>query len=136
MRGLVILLSSYFLMIESKQLKNNGFGYFLVAQNYIEIIPLFFVLWSTFWASLDGFEISYVFYLEQAVVIFFFWMKILFFMRLFRTTGYLVYSIQAVVDEMKPFMVVLGIVVIAFGYSFLALNYACDQHESLCTPDI
>lgn len=57
-------------------------------------------------------------------------------MRLFRTTGYLVYSIQTVISEMASFLLILSIVIIAFAYSFLSLNYACNEHDSLCEPDI
>lgn len=37
---------------------------------------------------------------------------------------------------MASFMLILGIVIVAFGYSFLSLNYACNEHDSLCEPDI
>lgn len=43
-------------------MKNLGLVYFTDVQNFIELIPLALVLYSAFVASLDGFEISYTFY--------------------------------------------------------------------------
>jgi len=57
-------------------------------------------------------------------------------MRLFRTTGYLVYSILTVISDMASFLLILLIVIVAFAYSFLSLNYACNESDSLCEPDI
>ena len=49
-------------------------------------------------------------------------------MRLFRKTGYLVYSITTVMKDMSTFLLVFLVVILAFGFAFMSLQY-------ICTPD-
>jgi len=57
----------------------------------------------------------------QAITTFFMWIKLLYFMRIFRNTGYLIRMIIVVISDMRSFLLVLLIGLIAFGSSFLCI---------------
>ncbi len=61
------------------------------------------------------------------------WFKVLYFLRIFESTGtvifmfilsigYLVRMITEVISEMRVFLLMLGIVLVAFGEAFLRLS--------------
>jgi hypothetical protein len=56
----------------------------------------------------------------MAVTTFFMWLKLLYFLRIFKETGYLIRMISTVIVDMKHFLLVLLIAIIAFGDSFLS----------------
>ena len=53
-----------------------------------------------------------------SIVTFFMWFKFLYFLRIFKSTGYLIRMIVEVVKDMRYFFLVLLITVAAFGDSF------------------
>ena len=56
------------------------------------------------------------------------WFKFLYFLRIFKETGYLIRMIVEVVKDMKVFFVVLIVVLAAFGDAFLSLsNSSADE---------
>jgi hypothetical protein len=58
-----------------------------------------------------------------SVTTFFMWFKLLYFLRIFRETGYLIRMISEVLKDMRHFMLVIVITIAAFGDSFLRIAY-------------
>lgn len=54
------------------------------------------------------------------------WIKLLYFLRIFRSTGYLIRMIVEVLSDMGIFLLVLLITLTAFGDAFLRLSLAND----------
>lgn len=50
------------------------------------------------------------------------WMRLLYFLRIFDETGFLIRAIIAVVNDMKFFLLILMITMLAFGDSFLVMS--------------
>lgn len=57
-----------------------------------------------------------------AIVTFFMWFKFLYFLRIFRSTGYLIRMIVEVIKDMQYFFLVLLITIAAFGDSLLIIS--------------
>lgn len=81
--------------------------------NYVEVFPLICILVSVneVGSKANEFVFTYNFYILQTVTIFFLYLKLMFFMRLFRKTGYLVYAIVKVFRDMTNFLIVFGLVI-------------------------
>lgn len=52
------------------------------------------------------------------------WLKLLYFLRIFDGTGFLIRAILAVIVDMKFFMLILMITMVAFGDAFLVMSQA------------
>ncbi len=57
----------------------------------------------------------------QGTITLLLWLKFLYFLRIFQSTGYLIKIIIAVVLDMRPFLLILFLTIIAFGDSMRAL---------------
>ena len=82
--------------------------------------------------TLKSFHIDFDITLERSIlsiVTFFMWMKFLYFLRIFKNTGYLIRMISEVVVDMRHFFLVLFICVAAFGDSLLTLSYGNPEGE-------
>ena len=55
------------------------------------------------------------------------WFRFLYFLRIFDSTGFLIRAILAVVVDMRYFMLILGITIVAFGDSFKVMSSANDD---------
>lgn len=62
----------------------------------------------------------------RAVASLMMWAKLLYFLRLFEQTGYLVRTITTVIYEMRIFLLILFIIYFGFGEAFLRLS----EHSS------
>jgi hypothetical protein len=58
----------------------------------------------------------------EAITTFFMWFKFLYFLRIFKSTGYLIRMIIEVCIDMKNFFLVLFITIAAFGDAFLRIS--------------
>lgn len=58
----------------------------------------------------------------NAIVGMMLWLKFLYFLRIFRETGHFITMILAVLSDMKVFMAVYFVVIIAFGNAFYILS--------------
>jgi hypothetical protein len=58
----------------------------------------------------------------MALTTFFIWFKLLYFMRIFKDTGYLIRMISTVMIDMRHFLFVLLIAIVAFGDTFLSIS--------------
>ena len=65
----------------------------------------------------------------MAIISLMLWVKLLFFMRLFRKTGYLVYSIVTVIKDMMTFLLIFCIVMIGFVFAFISLALECNFYD-------
>jgi hypothetical protein len=54
------------------------------------------------------------------------WIKLLYFLRVFEETGYLIRMLSVVVWDMKVFLIILFIIYFAFGEAFLRLSEASE----------
>lgn len=59
----------------------------------------------------------------QSITTFIMWMKILYFLRIFKSTGYFLEMIFKVIIDIKYFLLVLFIVIFAFGDALFAIAY-------------
>lgn len=68
-----------------------------------------------------------------SVITFFMWFKFLYFLRIFKNTGYLIRMIVEVVKDMRNFFLVLLITIAAFGDSFLRLSLGNTEDAQFTT---
>jgi len=64
-----------------------------------------------------------------AISTFFMWLKLLYIMRIFKATGYLIRMIIDVIADMGIFLLLLLITIFAFGDSLLTLSYGNAEDE-------
>jgi len=126
---ILCLFSAYFILNEIKQLFDNPLEYLSSVWNYVDIIPPvgIFTLVALFFLDIKGIE-----EIErqiQAVTTFFMWLKLLYFMRIFKNTGYLIRMIITVIYDMRHFLLVLLVALIAFGDTFLVISLGNDEEN-------
>jgi len=68
-----------------------------------------------------------------AISTFFMWFKLLYVMRIFKNTGYLVRMIVEVIYDMGIFLLILLITILAFGDTFLRLSLANEEDDQFTT---
>ena len=131
---LLVVFATYFVTNEIKQLGCEGFEYLLSFWNYIDIIPPFGIYILVVIHSLKELKIielnDSLVRTILAIVTFFMWFKFLYFLRIFKNTGYLIRMIIEVIVDMRYFFLVLLITVAAFGDSFLVFslgNHGVDE---------
>lgn len=125
--GTIIFLCFYFLVFELKQVLNRGYHYFFDFWNYIEIVPLLGIIFSMREARMEGFIPTYTFFCIQTTIVFMLYVKMLFFMRLFRATGYLVHALIKILFDMRYFLIIFFTVILQFGFSLLTITLARFQ---------
>jgi hypothetical protein len=115
--GALALFSLYFLALEAVQLVEEKCNYFTSIWNYLDIIPpililvfLPLVLVGTFDGQNAELEATI-----QATMSLIIWLKLLYFLRIFENTGYLIRIITEVVASMKYFLFILLIAIVAFA---------------------
>jgi uncharacterized membrane protein len=129
--------SLYFIGIELYQLGNNGLDYFRSFWNYLDLVPPILILVFIPLALNGTFdkvdEVKQNQTLEsslQATISLLMWLKLLYFLRIFEKTGYLIKIIVAVCVDMGPFLVILLLTIMAFGDSMRAISTSnLPQHE-------
>ena len=123
---LLLIMACYFFVIESFQLKTQSFSYFLSPWNAIDILPplLMFVYYIRVLIDnktlVDEDDMELNLYLKT-VTTFFMWTKALYFLRIFESFAYLIRMIVRVIIDMKVFLLVLLIVIMAFADSFYGI---------------
>ena len=63
------------------------------------------------------------------MVTFFMWFKFLYFLRIFKNTGYLISMIFEVIKDMRYFLLVLLITIVAFADSLLSISMGNRQED-------
>jgi hypothetical protein len=116
--------ATYFLSNELKQVLSDGLDYLSSIWNYIDLIPpigIYIVVAMTLIGeTVDEATTRTI----LSITTFFMWFKFLYFLRIFKNTGYLIRMIIEVCYDMRHFFLVLLITVIAFGHSFYIISLA------------
>ena len=127
LRSILISFSLYFLHNEYWQLKycSSTWIYFTSIWNYIDLIPIVMVFAAIFISFLSSLNKQQE-YLQceryvNAVASFFIWFKLLYFFRIFRVYGHLIKTIIQVLIDMKVFVVILLMSLLAFSGTFFIL---------------
>jgi hypothetical protein len=122
----IVILSCYFLKNELKQIYIDKLYYFFSIWNYIDIIPPLasFAIVLVFHTDLHPGTYSTTEAVLNSIAVFFIWMKGLYFMRIFDSFSYLIRMIVNVISDMKTFLIVLFITIIAFADAFFSLSEA------------
>lgn len=100
--------------------------------NYIDLLPLFIICTvCIFEASNNGSSEFYnstfvicVFSLSSFMV----WIKLVYFLRLFKSFAYLIRMISRVIVDMGPFLVIMLISIVAFAESFFIVSNMISSH--------
>ncbi len=91
----LVVLSIYFIKNEINQIMNSGLNYFMEPWNYIDLVPPITVLTI---AGINFFAIDTSYEsIIKSVGSLFMWLKLLYFLRIYKTTGYLVRMIVQVI---------------------------------------
>jgi hypothetical protein len=118
--GFLVVLSLYFIRNEYNQIQSMGINYFMEPWNYIDLVPPVMVLLIT---MINALSINTPFEsILKSMGSFFMWLKLLYFLRIYRTTGYLVRMIVQVIQEMKVFLLVLLITILAVADAQISIQ--------------
>lgn len=156
--GLLYAFSIYFLFNESRQFINQGFEYLLSAWNYTDILPPIFIITvislnlvvyvknkdkkiqessgeegTEEESSVDLYSPNNFKQTIHALASLLMWAKLLYFLRIFYTTGYLIRMLTTVIWEMKIFLIILFLIYFAFGEAFLRVSEASDPEAAFIT---
>ncbi|CDW78106.1 wd-40 repeat protein [Stylonychia lemnae] len=144
------LMSIYFLQNEIRQIYMSGLDYLSSIWNYADIIPpIFIIVIVSIHLKLQQGNFSIINFdtvddvpeddghvsishkggvdlaalaCIHAIASLLMWAKLLYFLRIFKQTGYLIRMLTEVISSMRVFLVVLCIVMIAFGEAFLRFS--------------
>jgi heme/copper-type cytochrome/quinol oxidase subunit 4 len=115
--------SLYFLQNEMRQLVSSKWEYFTSFWNYIDFFPPILIIIVT---SLklniyynSDYQGTYFLYTLHAFACMGMWLKLLYFLTIFKQTSYLVRTLTDVLWEMKTFLFILFVVYFAFGDALL-----------------
>ena len=127
---LLIVGSAYFLYQERKQwMKKDCKNYLGDFWNYTDVIPPVLILVSVIWGFFIVFSdeersersIS-ILSAFQGVASFGMWVKIFYFLRIFRHTGYFVNMLTKVIRQSAIFFLLLTLIILAFACSFFIIS--------------
>jgi hypothetical protein len=116
---LLVGFSGYFIRNEVRQILYQGWKYMLEAWNYIDLVPPVIVLLITF-VNMSGIETSWE-KTAKSIGSLAMWLKLLYFFRVNKSTGYLIRMIAKVVYGMRTFLMVLAITILAVADSFISI---------------
>jgi hypothetical protein len=128
----------YFITYETKQLIKSGISYFTSGWNYLDILPPIILLVFIPLAIAGYFDKreypdnpgvlvknKETMPLEaslQATMSLMLWLKFLYFLRIFDSTGYLIRIITEVVVDMRHFLLIMLLTIIAFGDAMRSIS--------------
>jgi hypothetical protein len=134
-QGILLFFSFYFCMIEISQLIQEGFTYLFSIWNYLDLLPPFLLITfipleqiGTFDSGNKGLEGS-----MQAIMSLVMWLKLLYFLRIFDSTGYLIKIIIEVIIDMKYFLMILMLTFVAFADSMYQINTSNKEEDYFIT---
>eukprot|EP00347_Sterkiella_histriomuscorum_P021861 403332513 len=117
-------LSVYFLFYEYRQMISAGLKDYLSSPwNYIDLTPPIIILSQAVltFINRDG-DFERILQTIQSLSSLLLWMKLLYFFRINKSTGYLIRMIAKVIVGIKTFLGVLLITIVAFGDGFASLQ--------------
>jgi hypothetical protein len=97
---------------------------------YLDIIPaIFIVLAELVNLSSDSEESDRFIRILYSFTALLLWLRFLYFVRIFRSMGFYVYMITEVIKDMKEFLFIFMITIIAFGQSlFIFFQNSKEEH--------
>jgi hypothetical protein len=144
------LFSAYFVTMELKQLKNEGLVYLSSIWNYLDLIPPFALavflpmeimgffdyqekmndyiarqrLANFLGQTLEDTTVTIrtIEGILQSVISLILWLKLLYFLRIFKSTGYYIRTIIEVIMDIKYFLLMLVLTIVAFGDSMRQIS--------------
>ena len=127
------ILSSYFLLTEIGQLIHKKLLYFSTIWNIPDIlVPVLVIVIISYHLQ----ELEYEDYKKPDFIVtvhslcnFLIWIKFLYFLRIYRPTGYFIRMLSTVIWEIRTFLLVLMIVYLGFGEAFLRLSQNSEDLE-------
>jgi hypothetical protein len=137
--AILYVFSTYFLINEVRQICHNFKDYFSSIWNYTDFLPPlmiytivsyhFVMIYDSSFAPTSQFIITI-----ESVCGALMWLKLLYFLRIFKSTGYLVRMVTEVLWGMKTFLLILFIVYFGFSEAFMRVSEASDP-DSAFTGD-
>jgi len=125
-RGILAIGSIYFLSFEIRQICDlEASDYLTSIWNYIDVTPpilILSVLALTVYDDLTEDDFHRPILVMQSISAFMMWMKMFYFLRVFRHTGYLVNMLTRVFTASKWFFLLYFLIHIAFAFTFLILT--------------
>ena len=128
----LLIFSGYFISNEIRQIFREGLDYVLSVWNYSDLIGPAGVVFTCVLAILEyrGNTVQIqLMAIVQSITTLFMWIKLLYFMRIFRHTGYLIRMLIEVLSDMSTFLLVLLITLTAFGDAFLKMSLANEPEN-------
>ena len=122
----LIILSFYFIYYEAKQMVDDIFEYITDLWNFIDLLPPLIIVTLLFVEMFLKDKES--FYKNEIVACIFsfssflMWIKLIYFLRLYKTFAYLIHMIVRVIVDMGPFIVIFVITLCAFAEAFLIIS--------------
>jgi len=113
--------SCYFLKNEWRQIKSAGWSYLSSFWNYTDIVPplgIIIIACLDFFPSKQGDTITTIRFSLQGVVCFGMWLKIFYFLRIFRNTGFFVNMFLNVIYQIRIFGLLYLLILCAFAFTF------------------
>ena len=130
---LLIIFSVWFLGFEVYQLKKNGRYYFSDWWNFTDVFPICAIIFLIVFENFADYRMLedtiQIRHGLQAVTSFLMWIKIFYFLRIFRHTGFFVNMLKGVVKESAIFFLLYILVLLAFTSSFYIL-YPPDTDDT------
>lgn len=123
---LLFMFSGYFLTMEFKSLRRKGdnkIKYFQDVWNYTDVVPPIIIiivgLMDLFTpdSSNNSFRVG-----MQAIASLGMWLKIFYFLRIFRKTGFFVNMLLRIASESLTFFILFVLILLAFSSSFTILS--------------
>lgn len=141
MQVILLAFSLYFFLIEVYQLKKQGPNVYFVEGglwNFLDLGPPILITanfvfsnmgiykWRT---DLNGRELEAII---RATISLFMWLKFLYFLRIFKSTGYLTRIIRDVIFQMRHFLMLLILTIVAFSDSLNQISSSSKKgHEPI-----
>ena len=101
---------------------SSGLGYLTSFWNYTDLIPPCLIIAVVGVHLKSGDDAPHILSSVHSVACLLMWAKFLYFLRLFRQTGYFIRMLTDVIYDMKIFLMILLIVYIAFAEAFLRIS--------------
>jgi hypothetical protein len=126
---LLLVLSAYFLLNECKQLYFNGLDYFKSFWNYSDLIPPILIITVVIVHYVKRDEPPHVLASVHSIACLLIWTKFLYFLRIFKHTGYFIRMLTDVVYDIRIFLLILLIMYFGFGEAFLRIAEQSEMEE-------
>ena len=101
---------------------SSGLSYLKSVWNYTDLIPPCLIIAVIGVHLKEGQNAPHTLTSVHSVACLLMWAKFLYFLRVFRSTGYFIRMLTDVIYDMKIFLMILLIVYIAFAEAFLRIS--------------